>query len=401
MTLVEVGANPTYRKEFLLLPVRLYKNDQCWIRPLDNDVEDVFNPTKNERFEQGECIRYLLQNDAGQTIGRVAAFVNYPMASLNNEQPTGGMGFFECIDDQTAAFALFDACKTWLQSKGMEAMDGPINFGDRDRWWGLLVDGFDQEPNYCMPYTKAYYVPLFEAYGFRDYLKQFTPHMSMAKDTVNLDPNLRERAERIFNNPDYRLVQINKKELTAYAEHFRVIYNKAWVNHEGVKEMSAEHAQTLMQRLKPILDERLLWFAFHHDVPVGFFVTLPELNQVIKHVNGKLDWWGKLVFLYYKLFQKNNQAFGLVFGVTPEYRGRGIEAALAMALSWEAWKPGFPYTDLELNWIGDFNPIMVRFVGQLGTTIVKTHITYRKLFDETRPFVRYGMIGRAKKNAST
>ncbi len=397
MRIVEIGENRAHKQEFLQFPIRLYRQDPCWIRPLDKDVENVFDPAVNKRFATGECIRYLLLDEAGATIGRVAAFVNYETANLNNDQPTGGMGFFECIDDEAAATMLFDACKTWQQSKGMEAMDGPINFGERDRWWGLLVDGFDQEPNYCMPYTKPYYVPFFENYGFRDYWKQFTPHMTMLKDKVTLDPAVREKAERIFKNPEYQFKHITKKDQAKYAEDFRLVYNKAWVNHAGVKPMEPDQAQALLQQLRPIMDERLVWFAYHHEEPVGFFVTLPELNQVFKHVNGKLNWRGKLIFLYYKLFQKNNQAFGLVFGVSPEYQGRGIEAAMAMALSWEAWKPGFPYTDLELNWIGDFNPIMLRFAGQLGTKIVKTHITYRKLFDDSKPFTRYAMIGRAKK----
>src|SRR5687768_11344843 len=125
-------------KEFLLLPARLYKNSRTWIRPLDKDVESVFDREKNKTFRHGECVRWILLNDAGETIGRVAAFVNQKTVNKGNEQPTGGMGFFECIQEQKAAFMLFDQCKNWLQARGMEAMDGPINFGNRDRWWGLL-----------------------------------------------------------------------------------------------------------------------------------------------------------------------------------------------------------------------------------------------------------------------
>src|SRR5690606_28585039 len=126
--------------EFLLFPVRLYKHEQKWIRPLDKDVNNVFDKTKNKAFRNGECIRWILVDDKGETIGRVAAFVNQKTVHKGNEQPTGSMGFFECINDQQAAFMLFDACKEWLASKGMEAMDGPVNFGSRDRWWGLLIE---------------------------------------------------------------------------------------------------------------------------------------------------------------------------------------------------------------------------------------------------------------------
>src|SRR5436190_20183286 len=141
MKLAEV-TNQQEALDFLRLPVRLYANESRWIRPLDVDIENVFDPEKNKTFRQGECIRWILVNDAGETIGRVAAFVNKKTVTKGNDQPTGGMGFFECINDQSAPFMLFDACKNWLASKGMEAMDGPVNFGSRDRWGGLLIEGF-------------------------------------------------------------------------------------------------------------------------------------------------------------------------------------------------------------------------------------------------------------------
>jgi hypothetical protein len=138
MRAVEVKTQQHIR-EFITFPLKLYKQEPHWIRPIDSDVESVFDPQKNKFHSHGECIRWILQNDSGETIGRVAAFVDNKTVNKGNEQPTGGMGFFDCINDQQVAFALFDLCKQWLQQKGMEAMDGPINFGPRDRWWGLLV----------------------------------------------------------------------------------------------------------------------------------------------------------------------------------------------------------------------------------------------------------------------
>ena len=155
MKIVEI-LTAKHKREFLQLPVQLYKNEKNWIRPLDKDVEAVFDPKENKFFRHGECTRWLLLNQQGNTIGRVAAFWDKHTARKGNDQPTGGMGFFECIQDQEAAFLLFDTCKKWLTDRGMEAMDGPINFGNRDRWWGLLVEGFT-EPNYCMPYNFLYY----------------------------------------------------------------------------------------------------------------------------------------------------------------------------------------------------------------------------------------------------
>ncbi|RIV27791.1 hypothetical protein DYU11_05710 [Fibrisoma montanum] len=396
MRLVEVGSNPAYQKEFLQFPVRLYRNDPCWIRPLDKDINNVFDPEVNKLFKAGKCTRWLLLDDSGNTLGRVAAFINRKTAVADNAQPTGGMGFFECVDDQAAAFRLFDACRDWLADLGMEAMDGPINFGDRDRWWGLLVDGFDKEPNYGMPYTKPYYIPLFEAYGFQDYYQQHTFYLPIPEEKVHkvLHPTVLERSQRILNDPTYEFRTIQRNNLPKFAADFAEIYNKAWTKHLSVNDMTVERALKVMEQMKPVMDEQLVWFGYHVPTaqPIAFFVMLPELNQYFKHVNGKMDLIGKMKFLYYKLRKTNNKAFGVIFGVVPEFQGRGIESAIAIAFSKIAWSQGFQYEHLELNWIGDFNVKMTRFAKLLGGVINKRHITYRYLFDRTKEFKRHPVI---------
>ena len=179
-------------KEFLALPVRLYRNDTYWIRPLDKDIESVFDREANKTFRGGECLRWILVDDRNETIGRVAAFVNKKTVQKGNDQPTGGMGFFECVNDRKAAFMLFDQCRSWLTARGMEAMDGPVNFGNRDRWWGLLIEGFESEPNYLCNYNFPYYKDFFEAYGFQVYFYQLTFHRTVQGP---LSPKLAAKAE--------------------------------------------------------------------------------------------------------------------------------------------------------------------------------------------------------------
>lgn len=383
MHLIEVNDKKT-RKEFLMLPVSLYKNDKNWIRPLDNDIESVFDPRQNKYFRHGEAIRWILVDDRNKTIGRVAAFIDRK-ASKKNDQPTGGMGFFECVEDKNASFLLMDKCKEWLQSKGMEAMDGPINFGDRDRWWGLLVDGF-YEPNYCMPYNFSYYQKFFEEYGFQLYFKQFTYARKVKEG--GLSDKVRAKAERIMSNPSYSFRHIEKKNIARYVEDFRTIYNKAWVKHSGVNEMTKVQAESIFRKLKPVIDENILMFAYYENEPVAFFLNLPELNQIFKHVNGKLNLIGKLKFLYHKYRKTCTKMFGVVFGVVPEHQGKGVEAAIVYALSDFAWSEKCKYLDIEMNWIGDFNPKMMRVAEDVGGKIIKTHHTYRLLFDPTREFKR-------------
>lgn len=378
-------------KEFLEFPVRLYKNDPHYIRPLDNDIRAVFDPTKNKvlRMKGAEFIRWLVKDAGGKTIGKVAAFIN-PKTKDKNDQPTGGLGFFDCEDNQEAANLLFDACRDWLKERGCEAMDGPINFGERDKWWGLLVDGF-LPPNYCMYYNYPYYQKLFETYGFEVYFKQFT----YARPVKQGDYSERflERAQRILNNTDYEFRYIPKSEIHKAPDYFLEVYNKAWGGHSGVKPLTSVQTKAMFKSMKPVMDERLIYFGFYKGEPVSFFISLPELNQVFKYLNGRMDWLGKLMFLYYKTFKPNSKMLGLVFGVVPEHQGKGVEGAMITRYQEFVKDPKFPYQNIEMNWIGDFNPKMMRVVEQIGSSILKTHHTYRYIFDRSKEFKRYPFIG--------
>lgn len=383
--LEEVHDNRQRIREFLDFPARLYKGEPQWIRPLDKDIEAVFDPKSNKYFRNGDAIRWLLRDDANRVVGRVAAFYNLKMASKGNKQPTGGLGFFECIDDQEAANTLFDACKNWLADKGMEAMDGPINFGDRDQFWGLQIDGFQYPPNYKMFFHFPYYQKLFENYGFQIYFKQFT---FRRKVLAPLPPLLEEKAQRIFQNPDYSFCHIEKKRLDKFTEDFRTIFNRAWVNHKGVPEMTAAQARLRMKQLKPILDENIIFYAYYKDEPIGFFIMIPELNEYFKHVNGKFDWWAKLKIFYHQKMGHCRKMFGIVFGVVPEHQGKGLDAGLIKASGYQVQREKSPYRFFEMNWLGDFNPKMIRVAEQIDSQLAKTHATYRYLFDRNQPFER-------------
>lgn len=370
--------------QFHKFPVKLYKDYPNWIRPITSDVEDVFNPMKNKSFRHGECERFLLE-DNGEIIGRIAVFLDKKI-SKTYEQPTGGFGFFECINSKEAAFALFDKAKAWLEERGMEAMDGPVNFGDRDKFWGLLVDG-DFEPNYNMPYNPPYYQDFFEEYGFKDYFQQYTYHRSVYDGDV--DERMAQTAERIAKNPKYKVEYIDKRNLDRYADEFRIVYNKAWTRYSGVKEITIAHAKALLNSMKPILDNKLVYFAYYEDEPVGFLIMIPELNQIFKKFNGKLNLINKIRLIWnLRVTKGTSKALGIIFGIAEDHQGRGLEGAMVYAMRAEALKKSFPYKEVELNWIGDFNPTMRKLVELVGFKIKKTHITYRFLFDRTKEFSR-------------
>ncbi len=375
--------------EFLLLPVRLYKDSPNWIRPLDKDIISVFDKEKNKAFRHGEIARWILKDENNQTIGRVAAFHDKKTMNKGNDQPTGGMGLFECIESKEAAFILFDQCKTWLQSKGIEAMDGPINFGSRDRWWGLLVEGFDKEPNYQCNYNFPYYKDFFEAYGFQVYFNQLT----FARKVMEpLSPRLQEKADHLASNKDYVFRHLEKSEIPKLAEYLRIVYNGAWANRAESPELTQQQTQLIVKQMKPIMDHRLLYFGFYKGEPISFFLSLPEINQIFKYVNGKLDWLGKLKFVYHTIRKTNRKAFGILFGIVPAHQGKGTDGAMILAARSILQDKYKRYDEYEMNWIGDFNPKMILVVEQVGAIVSKKHVTYRKLFDDSKPFKRHPIL---------
>ncbi|HWY97648.1 MAG TPA: hypothetical protein VNY36_01070, partial [Bacteroidia bacterium] len=324
MKLVEVKDKSTI-KDFTQIPFSIYKNDPNWIPHITQEIEEVFNRNKNPYFTHGDCIRWVLYDDKNIPIGRVAAFINNKTANTF-EQPTGGMGFFECIDNKEAALLLFDACKKWLIERGMKAMDGPINFGEKDRFWGLLSEGRDKPAIYTMNHHPDYYKNFFEDYGFVNNYEQII-YFRKVQDPPH--PRLVGLADRVMRDTNYRFETIKKSQGEKYAEDFRIIYNKAWkAERSDFEELSSERSKTIMRKLKPVLDEDLCWFVYYKDEPIGVFIAIPELNEIFRYVHGNLNLWGKLKFLWYQKTMGCKTFTGIVFGIIPEFQGKGIEAAI-------------------------------------------------------------------------
>lgn len=389
MQLVDV-INAQEANEFILANVRLNKDNPDYIRPLDKDIAEVFDEKKNKAFRFGTVKRWLLRNDKGESIGRIAAFTNKKYRNKGDDVTVGGIGFFDCINDQKAANLLFDTAKSWLQGQGLEAMDGPINFGERDRWWGLVVEGF-QPPLYGMNYNPPYYQSLFEAYGFQPFFHQICFGMDPKK---KLSPKIWERHAQYAANPAFSARYMDKNNLEKYAADFAAVYNAAWAGHGGLKEMKKEQAVILFKKMKPVMDERIVWFAYHKDEPIAIFTNLPDLNQWFKYLNGKFDLLHKLKFLWVKRTRPCHKFTGLVFGVVPEWQGKGIDAYMIAEAAKVVQSPAMPYTDYEMQWIGDFNPKMINVAASLGDTYPSRKLTtYRYLFDRTKEFKRHPVLG--------
>lgn len=371
MLIIPVSDKQT-KKEFLAVARYIYKDDKNWICPPDKDIEATFDPRKNPFFEHGRCIRWILKDNNNLTIGRVAAFINEKKAWQYNE-PTGGFGFFECINDREAAFKLFDTAKSWLMDQGMKAMNGPINFGETDSFWGLLVEGFTP-PSYGMNYHPPYYYDFFKAYGFETEYEQITNFLAVRKP---FPERFTKIANWVANKPGYTFEHFSKKNPAKYVADLMEIYNDAWQNFENFVPIKKETLEESFKKMETIMDEKLIWFAYINGEPASFVVIIPDANQMIKDFNGKLGILEKLKFLY-KRWIGVNRMRAVVMGTKKAYQKHGLESALFIKLK-EYVLPLNQYDELELSWVGDFNDKMLAIHQATGATFGKRHLTMRKI----------------------
>ncbi|MBC8435966.1 MAG: GNAT family N-acetyltransferase [Bacteroidetes bacterium] len=384
MKIVEVTDKQT-RKEFYNVARTLYKHDENWVCPLDLDLEGIFDPAENSLFKDGDAIRWVLRDDSGKTLGRVAAFYNHDKAS-KHEQPTGGLGFFECINDNDVAFMLFDACKNWLKEHGMEAMDGPITFGENITNWGLLVDGFTP-PVWGMPYNFPYYKDLFEAYGFKTYYEEYSYEQEMAIPFPDRQVKFANHMRDKFQFEHFSFAN-QKKHLTDIC----TIYNAVWSDfHEDYTPLDYSEIEKMMKKAKPIINEKIIWFAYDNGKPIALVVVFPDVNQILKKLgNGQLNFWNMMKFLYYKKTGTVTRVRQFITAVIPEYQRSGVTGALFMTMV-DAVQLN-KYKTLDMSWVGDYNTTVNKIYRLLGIPIVKTHITYRYMFDPKKEVMRFTNI---------
>jgi hypothetical protein len=385
MKIIEVQTK-VHKQVFLDMVDFIYQQDTVYVRPLDVEIEAVFNPALNAFHSHGKCTRWILLDEKGKCIGRVAAFINNKKA-FTFEQATGGMGFFECINDKAVAHLLMDTCRNWLQAQGMEAMDGPINFGENDNFWGLLVYGFTH-PAVGMNYNPPYYQELFESYGFKTYFEQVSNHLDLTKA---LPERFNKIAEWVSKKEGYRFEHLKMNNLKKYSKDFQEIYNDAWRFHENFQPMDDIVVQQSLEKMKAFIDERFIWFGYVNDEPAAFMVCVPDVNQIIKHMHGKTNLIAKLKFAYHRWKGTIDRLRVVIMGVKPAFQKLGLESALIMNAH-RIVMPLNHYKEVDLSWVGDFNPKMRALHESTGATLGKKHFTYRCLFNETRDFKRSSII---------
>ncbi len=386
MQVIEVSDKQTINS-FHELPYKIYKGDSNWVPPLRMMVENVLDPKKNSALQNGNVKRWVILKD-GECVGRTGAFFTKSY-SYEFDQPTGGVCFFESINDQEVANLLFDTAKEWLSSLSVEAMDGPINIGENFFNWGLLTDGFMQQ-SFGMNYHPEYYKKLWEAYGFKTYYEQYSYHLDITS------PDLPERFWKIAawmaKKPNYRFEKFSFKKSEKYISDFLTIHRKAWESHDNYKPIEKQELRSLIKDSKVMLDEDFIWFVYHDDKPVAFFMMMPDLNQLLKNFrDGKMSLIRYFKLLYFKKKRIINRCRVLVMGVVPKFQKSGIESGIFWQIRQVLLKKHW-YNEMELSWVGDFNPKMISIFKATGAAHKKTHLTLRYLFDREKEFKRCPII---------
>jgi hypothetical protein len=384
---IKLVTDNTTARQWLDVPHAIYADDRNYIPHIRQDIDGIFDSSKNKLFTQGSVARWILLDDSRKAVGRIAAFYSRKYSDAQ-QQKTGGLGFFECIDDDQAAGLLMNEAITWLKEQGVEAIDGPINFGEKEAYWGLLIENFTDMSSFRMNYNPPYYKRFFEKAGFQVYYEQLCYKRNLH---VPAQEVFVRKSQQLMQDPAFKVTNARGRSLEEIALDFVTIYNAAWAVHSGFKPMQIEQARKAIQAMRPIMDRDIMVFAYYNNQPIGFYINLPEVNEFMQHVHGNLNALGMLRFLFYKLFGKRQVMVGIVFGVDKAYHGRGVEGAMIKYCE-ERIVTLNRYHETILTWIGDFNPKMIHIAENLGASLYRKLATYRLYLDSTRPFERHPQL---------
>jgi len=374
MVLVEVS-DVTTRKAFSALPRELHQAEADYIPVPDQMVDRIFDARHNQKAAIFRNKRWLLQ-DHGKFIGRIAAF-EHP--KLPEGERGGGIGFFESVDDEAAAAMLFRQAEDWLQEVGCDFVDGPINFGENDQYWGLLVEGFES-PSFGMNWNPAYYEGFFLKFGYQFYYEQRTNHLLLS---AGLPDRFTKIAAWITQKGRFSLEHFQSNQVTKYTDAIVHVFNHAWREFDNFSPMRPEAARNDFKRLKPILRDDLVWFAFAEKEAAAFLVMVPDVNELFAMNKSRFDWWGKMQFWFHLRTHKFKRLKIIAMGVHAKYQGLGLESALIIEAHKKVLKKYPHIQEVELAWVGGFNEKMLAVQKAAGASLLRKHITYRKYFNAT------------------
>lgn len=355
---------------FIEFPYRLHRGDPLWVAPLRMDVMALLSKQKNP-FHRHAQVEYYLAERSGGVVGRIAAIHNFAHGEFHpTEKHVGFFGFFECVNDQAVADALFLAAAEFLRAHGLTVMRGPASFSTNDEC-GLLVDGFDTPPVIMNPHNPRYYVDLVERAGFAKAMDLLCYEGSGHAPPPRLVEGARKMAERF----GITLRSLDMKRFDEEVEMVKAIYNAAWERNWGFIPMTDAEIDHLAKQLKPVVVPDLVVFAEKDGKTIGVGITIPDFNVALKHnPSGRLLPFGLFRILWHK--RRIHRARALILGVLPEYRRTGADALM---YEW-TWRKGneHGYYWGEASWVLETNHAIRNGMERLGFRVYKTLRMYDK-----------------------
>ncbi len=346
------------------------------MHPLREDIEGIFSD-KNPACAAGEHRRWVVKDERGRPVGRIAAFIDRKRhAELPDELPTGGIGFFEAVNDRRVADRLLDTAENWLRERGMTVVEGPINFGERDKFWGLLTRGW-YRPVYQETYNPPYYRTWLEERGYTPHEQCLTMRGCVAEFPID---RLSRLAARIRERNGLYTKQVTKNNLREGADDFAAAYNAAFSHWPYFKPLSGDDVYPTFQQMKPILDKHLTCIAYNPEGrPIGLAGLIPDINCFLPGLGGQLNWKTLPRFLYRLKFQRERNCKGIAFGIARDYQRQGVFPLMIDAM-WHSGNDHNPrvYRYVDMATIRGHNDLMVATCRQLNTEIHRVHIAYRK-----------------------
>ena len=357
------------RNKFIKLPWKIYKNDKNWVPPLIIERKEFLNPKKNPFFNHA-MVKLFLAYKNGVPVGRIAGIVNHAHNSFHGEK-IGFFGLFECIDDYVVASSLFDKAKEFVREAGMATFRGPVNFSTNDEV-GLLTEGFDSPPVIMMTYNPRYYMNLFEKYGLKKAKDLFA--YSMPTSTI-FPERIINLAEQIKRRDNVTIRTLDIKNFAREVSLIKNIYNDAWSKNWGFIPMNDEEFDHLAKQLKQIVDPELVFFAFVNGEPAGFSLTLPNVNEILIKLNGRLLPTGIFKLLYYSYFKKIIKTVRVItMGVVKKYQRKGLDNLFHIENTRVSREKGYKIG--ELSWVLEDNTMMNRVAELVKAKVYKKYRIY-------------------------
>ncbi|OGQ13242.1 MAG: hypothetical protein A2026_13930 [Deltaproteobacteria bacterium RBG_19FT_COMBO_46_12] len=363
---VEEVKNQKDLMTFTRFPWEIYQGNRQWVPPLIKDLLLKFSP-EHPFHSHSEMILFLARQK-GKVVGRIAGIIDQHYIKFHKEK-VGFFGFFESIPEAEVADTLLQKIANWLKDHGMEKMAGPMNPSTNDEC-GLLIEGFDSPPCLMMPYNPLYYPSLLEGFGLRkkmDLYAYFLEESSFLLDRLDrITQRLRKREPQLHIRP------LHLRRLDEELKIIKDIYNQAWSRNWGFVPLTDEEINLLAKELKSLIVSDLILFAYWGEDPIGFSVSLPDYNVVLKHLNGKIGLLGLLKFFYYS--RKINKIRVMLLGVKPDFQKKGVEGLLYVETFRNGIKKG--YYRAECSWILEENVLMQHGIEAMGGKRYKTYRIY-------------------------